>query len=223
MNTPIDTDPEAGAAAPADAPPPFPWPPAADESVTQAFVDTWLGVALRPARFFSAMPAGLRPGPVLLYYLAIGIVAAGIEMFWGTLLPRPENTLLESLSAGALASSPLIDFLLSPLYLLLSLLLAAGVTHLLVLVLVPNQLGFGTTLRVFGFAYGPALLAVIPYFGAFAGFIWMTYASIIGVREAQHTSSVRAAAAVLLPIGAAAAFLALASLLLARAAPLLRL
>jgi hypothetical protein len=185
-----------------------------------AFVDTWGGAVLRPRQFFEAMPGSLSLGATVLYYLVIGVIAAAIQLFWNTLLPS-EATLLQQVLGRSVETRPLLDFLASPLYLLLSLYLAAGVTHLLVLLLVPGQRGFGTTLRVFCFAYSPALFAVVPYLGSVAAFIWMTAASIVGLRAAHRTTRGRAAAAVLVPLFAALVLLAIGSLLLARAAHLL--
>lgn len=185
-----------------------------------AFADTWQGAVLRPRQFFEAMPESLSLGSAVLYYLVIGVVAAAIQLFWTTLLPS-DASLLQQVLGRSVESRPLVDFLASPLYLLLSLYLAAGVTHLLVLLLVPGQRGFGTTLRVFCFAYSPALFGVVPYLGSIAAFIWMTAASIIGVSAAHRTSRGRAAAAVLLPLFGALVLLAIGSLLLARAADLI--
>jgi len=189
--------------------------------VLGAFVETWRGAVLRPFPFFAAMPASLSLGSALLYYLVIGIVGAAIRLFWTMLLPNPASTLLSDLLGSTVRATPLVDFLASPLYLVLSLYLAAGVTHLLVLALVPGHRGFGTTLRIFCFAYSPALLGVVPYLGPIAAFVWMIVLSIIGVRAAHHTATGRAAAAVLLPLAIAATFMALAMTVLARAAGLL--
>ena len=201
----------------APAPAPFPWPPGEAESGIDALADTWRTVVFRPAAFFAAMPESLSLGAALLYYLVVGVVGAAIRLFWKLLLPLPADSRLSGLLGAARGSTPLVDFLASPLSLLLSLVLAAGVTHLLILALVPRHRPFGTTLRVFCFAYSPVLFAVVPYAGSLAAFLWMTVLSIVGVKSAHGASGVRAAVAVLLPLALALLFIALAFALLARA------
>lgn len=220
MTTPPEAESDPVPTEPPAAPPRFPWPPGEQDSILDGFTETWSGAALRPRSFFAAMPASLSFGAALLYYLVVGIVAAAIRLFWGLVLPAPDITFLDELFPNAMRGSPLVEFLASPLTLLLSLYLAAGITHLLVLLLVPNHRRFGTTLRVFCFAYSPALCAVVPYAGSAVGFVWLTALSIIGVREAHGTSGARAAATVLVPLALALACIALAYALLTRAAGL---
>jgi len=205
------------------APPPaaFPWPPAESQSGLDALVDSWRGAVLRPASFFAALPPQLRLGAALLYYLIVGIVAAAIQLFWATLLPRPESSLISELVGTGVGVTPLLEFLFSPLYLLFSLYLAAAVTHLLVLALVPGQRGFGVTLRVFAFAYSPVLFGVVPFIGPIAAFLWMTVISIVGIRETHYTSTARAAGAVLLPVAGALLFLVTGLVLMGGAEALL--
>jgi hypothetical protein len=199
----------------------FPWPPRPEDSVVDGLIDTWRGATLRPAGFFAVMPESGSPGAPLLYYLMIGILGAGLRLFWSMLLPRADSAVLSDLLGSAVRANPLVDFLASPLYLLLSLFLAAGVTHLLVLTLVPAHHRFGSTLRVFCFAYSPVLFGVVPYAGPVLAFVWMIVLSIVGLRVTHQTSTARAAAAVLLPLVVASLFLIIAIFLLARGAALL--
>lgn len=201
-------------------PAPIPWPPGAQDSVIAALAETWWRAVWRPRSFFAGLPGSLAFGAALLYYLVVGILGAGVRLFWTMLLPRPESTLVNELLGSAVQASPLVDFLTAPLYLLLSLFLAAGITHLLVLALIPQHRPIGATLRVYCFAYSPVLFVVVPYVGAVVAVVWMTVLSIIGVRAAHATSTGRAAAAVLLPLGLALAVIAVAYVLLAHTARL---
>lgn len=197
----------------------FPWPPAEQDGLVGAFAETWRGAALHPRRFFASLPPR-DTGAAVLYYLIIGITAAALQLFWQAVLPPLDGGWL-GLPDPAARLSPLVNFLLSPLYLLGSLLLAAGVTHLLVLALVPQQQGFATTVRVFAYAYSPVLLAVVPRIGPLVGFLWMIGLAVIGLREAHHTSSGRAVTAVLVPLLVAGVLVVVAVLLLAASAVLL--
>jgi len=199
----------------------FPWPPRPEDSVLDGLIDTWRSATLRPASFFAVMPESGSLGAPVLYYLVIGILGAGLRLFWSMLLPGADNAFLNDLLGSAVRANPLVDFLASPLYLLLSLFLAAGVTHLLLLALVPAHHRFGSTLRVFCFAYSPVLFGVVPFAGPVLAFFWMTVLAIVGLRVAHQTSAARAATAVLLPLVVALLFMATAIVLLARGAALL--
>lgn len=194
----------------------FPWPPRGGESVLDAWGRTWSGAALGPRRFFAAMAREGSPGPAILYYLSIGIPVAGVQLFWTMLRGGGE----EATGLGVGEWGPLIDFLFSPILLMLSLILSAGVVHLMLKLFGAAAGDYWLTTRVFAFAYSPQILGVIPVAGSIAGFIWMVAVAIIGVREAHRTTTGRAAAAILIPLAIAFAFV-LAAELIVRAGGLL--
>lgn len=201
---------------------PFTWPPAAGAGIVAAWGRTWHGAALQPSRFFRAMPRDTAHGPAVLYYLSIGIPVAGAELFWRmTGITGAMTGTAGALGAPA-AWSPLLDFLLSPLTLLLTLYVAAGVTHLMLLLFGGGGGGAGTTTRVFAYAYSPQLLGIVPVVGTIVGFVWMVIVGIVGLRAAHRTTLVRAAAAVLIPL-AIGLIIATLALLLARSGELLQL
>lgn len=197
---PAHASPSAPTAEPAA---PFPWPPQSGEPFTEAAGRTWRQSVFQPASFFREMPRGSAARAALLYYVMLGILVEGIHLFWRFILGPPSlemlpgNDLLRDFGGGA---NPLTPFLLSPLYLLLAVLLTAAVSHAFLAVLRGGAHGFRTTLSVFCFAYGPALLAVIPRIGAPIGGVWMLVIAIIGLREAHGTTGAKAAAAVLGPM-----------------------
>lgn len=200
----------------------FPWPPAEHESILTAFADTWRGAALEPTRFFRAMPPRAPLGPALLYYLPLGIAVAGVTMFWSMLgLNISALSQIGGLEDSSQAMSPVVDFLLSPVILIFSLFISAGITHLMLLLFGAAKNGFGATARVFTFAYSPQLLAVIPWVGQAAGMVWMIVVAIIGLREAHGTSTGRAAAAVLIPFLIAVFFIMVSMFILATSSLLL--
>jgi hypothetical protein len=189
----------------------FPWPPAEGASATGAFVQSWQGATFQPATFFRALTERTSLGSALLYYLPLGILIAGAELFWSIVrAPAVEqDSMLSTIATLDAAWNPLVLFLLSPLRLLLELFVSAAVTHAVLKLFGGATRDYGTTARVFAFAYSPMLFGVIPLIGSFVGFIWMVPVAIIGVREAQRTTSGRAAAAVLIPVIAALVLLGL--------------
>src|SRR5690606_34426369 len=164
--------------------------------------------------FFAAMPRTTSLGAAIAYYLSIGIAVAGATLFWSMVRGGPEAPASALPGIGG-AWSPVLDFLFSPLLLLFILFVAAGFTHLMLLILAGAAGGFGTTLRVFCFAYSPQILGVIPVIGALAGFVWMVWVAIVGLREAHGTSTARSAAAVLIPVAIGTFFVILGALIAA--------
>lgn len=197
----------------------FPWPPPEDGSALAAFGETWKGATLDPGAFFRRMPRPQGAGPAVLYYLIIGILVAGVGLFWdltGVFTGAAgDEALAAELGIGTV--DPLVGFLLSPLVLLIGLLLTAGVTHIVLLMFGGARNGFATTLRVFCFAYSPMIFGVVPVLGTLVGMIWMVVVSIIGLREAHQTDGWRAAVAVLLPFVLLMGLLFLAFLFIAAA------
>jgi hypothetical protein len=192
----------------------FPWPPEEGESVPAAFAATWRGSSLEPRLFFGAMPAHAPLLPALAYYLPIGIVVAGAELFWrtmrGTVAPERDVVIGTDAFAGF---SPLVEFLLSPVVLLLSLFVSAGVTHVLLRLFGGAHRNFGFTTRVFAYAYSPQILGIVPVVGSVVGFFWMVVVAVIGLKAGHRTTTGRVLAAVLIPVMIALVFLAIATLL----------
>lgn len=176
----------------------FPWPPQDDVSAFDAFIATWRESCFRPTTFFRHMPRSGNYGAVLTYYLVLGVVVAGIELFWRSVLGFSLSERFMNEDGSRL--NDIVQFLLSPLILILALYVVTGACHLLLLMLRGATHGFETSSRVFAFSYGPAIANVVPILGGLIGFVWMTVLAIIGLREAHQTEGSKAAAAVLIPL-----------------------
>jgi hypothetical protein len=191
----------------------FPWPPAEGEPLTAALGQTWRGAALEPRTFYAAVPERASLGPTLVYYLIIGIAAAGASLFWSLLGVGVQGERDAVLGQSEFAVHPVVEFLLSPVLLILSLFLAAAVTHVLLKLFGGANRDFAFTTRILAFAYSPALLEVVPFVGVVLGFLWTVVVAIIGLREGHRTTTARAAAAVLIPVIIAGAIIALGAML----------
>ena len=188
----------------------FPWPPREGASILDSLATTWKESVFHPIRFFRRMPIEFDFGWVLGYYLILGIVTGGISLFWEMVLgPSVAERWLPE-GAFAAAQNPIVDFLLSPLFLVMALFIAAGVVHLFLLVMRGAKNEYGTTLRVFCYSVGPQLFVIVPFVGGVAGGLWSLIITVIGLREAHQTSNTKALLAVLLPL----AFLAFFAILL---------
>lgn len=177
------------------------WPPHPDAPVLDAVAAAWRMSVFFPARFYPALGHRRAILPDLLYYLALGVVVAGIGLFWDAVLPRAAlpGRWGDAIGRGA-ELSPLTGFLLSPLVLVIALVIAAVAVHAVLYVLGGAERGFRTTVRVLCFAYGPQLFGVVPVAGVLVGGVWTVVLAIAGLRLAHDTRAWKAALAVLVPL-----------------------
>lgn len=176
----------------------FPWPPADGDPVLGALGTTWKSAAFEPTRFFGGVPRDGGTAAAILYYLIIGILVAGASLFWDTI----GDTLgvgRDVVIADGPEISPVVGFLFSPAILLIGLVMAAGVTHLMLLLLRGATHGIDTTIRVFCYAYSPILFGIVPFVGTVVGGVWMLVIAVIGLAAAHGTDRWKTAVAVLLP------------------------
>lgn len=177
----------------------FPWPPSEHDSILASFAETWKRSTFEPGTFFDRVPRTRGTGAAVLYYLVLVLVVAGASLFWDSLAlfgaPLDDATF----GMGMESISPIVSFLLTPGILLVMLFLSAAITHGILSLFDGARHGFGTTVRVFCYAYSPGLFGVVPLLGGLVGSIWMVVLLIIGLREAHETDGWKSAVAVLLP------------------------
>jgi hypothetical protein len=176
----------------------FPWPPRENESFLDTLAMTWKESVFHPTSFFRRMPRDISLGSALAYYFTMGIIAAGLSLFWRMVLG---GSFIDRLYPDAASENPFVDFLLSPILLILALYIGAGVMHLFLLLFRGSKHGFGTTLRVVCMSEGPQLFNIVPFLGPIIGGIWILVLYVIGLREAHETTTGKAVAAILVPVG----------------------
>jgi hypothetical protein len=192
----------------------FPWPPRAGSSWLDALAATWQQACFDATSFFKRMPRAGDYGPVIIYYLIIGVAVAGIKLFWTTVFGSLEfsHFIADRFGADFPEGNAVVDFLVSPFFLLCALYLVSGVCHLVLMMSRGAKHGFETTTRVFAFSYSPMLFAAVPMIGTLAGLIWMVRIAIVGLREAHEIDGAKAAVAVLIPLFLAFCFILLGAL-----------
>ena len=87
-----------------------------------------------------------------------------------------------------------------PFFVVLSLLVWAGLLHGSLWLFGSANEGFEATFRVVCYSSSPQLCKAIPVIGGVAALCWTFYITVVGVREVHRTTSVRATAAVALPL-----------------------
>ncbi|MYG18301.1 MAG: hypothetical protein F4208_01735 [Gemmatimonadales bacterium] len=187
--------------------------------------ETWRRSVVEPGAFFARGPfdrAAVRP---ILYYLVISVFGAALALTWGALLPTTQpgfvetvaevmNIALPDAAATAGSAGRLADFFLAPFWAALSLVIASLFLHLFVLLLVPGRRSLTATVRTVCYACGPGVFAIIPFVGGVVAWVWSTVLTVIGLREAHRTTTVRAFAVWLLAAALPVAFLLLGVLLI---------
>src|SRR5690606_32765150 len=129
------------------------WPPSPDAPLLDSVAQAWKESVFTPGRFFPQLSREQPLGPSIWYYIALGIIASGITLFWRMVYPAAHLSYhLGRMSGGFQEVQPLQDFLFAPLILIISLFISAGVVHLTLMILRGATSGFATTVRVFCFA-----------------------------------------------------------------------
>jgi len=170
---------------------------------------TWWDCLTSPDRFFSRLSWEGTVARPILYYLIVAILGGMLSLFWLVWSPWGAANQL-----GLTLEQQLLIFFLTPFAVLLALGLATSIQHLFVLMLAPERRGFGATATVFCYSSGVGLLTAVlpPAFGfgaalvvysmlAFAVQLWYVAVLVFGIRRAHSTTTSRAIAIVLLPIG----------------------
>ena len=83
---------------------------------------------------------------------------------------------------------------------LFGILVGGAANHLGLILVGGARHGLAATLQVASYAQAPQVLGVIPVCGAMIGTAWTVVLSVIGLREVNGISTLRATAAVLLPL-----------------------
>ena len=134
-----------------------------------------------------------------IYQLLFSMMGAG----FGGLEAVQEQAIIGLFSTGCFV-------IVIPLLTVLSMFVAAGIYHLMLLLLGAAARPFETTMRVVAYGTGStSLLNFVPICGGFIGVIWGIVVAIIGLAQAHEISTGKAAAAVLIPVVACCVLVAI--------------
>lgn len=173
----------------------------------QSFIRTVTAVVTQPVPFFNGLrKQGDFVNPLLfaaICALISGILAGILNFIFGL---AAGNT-----GFGEALTTLIGNIVLAPVGTLIGVFIGAGITHLLVMLLVkPSNAGFEATLRIVSYVQVTQLISWIPIIGGIVALVWAIVLSIFGVREVHSTTTGRAALVVLIPAAIALLFLFLA-------------
>ena len=202
--------PSAPPGVPAAARPGIAWDQRDRIGVFAALVETTRQVLTAPGEFFRAMPVSGGLGAPLLYAVVIGWLGLAAAAFyqavfrsvvgssWGGLGDRPELAAILGWVEGWAGFVAQVVF--GGVFVVVGVFLAAGIFHLLLLMLGGARRGFEATVRVVCFAQATSILFLVPFCGQLVGGVWCLVLYVLGLAQAHQIGHGKAAAAVLLPL-----------------------
>jgi hypothetical protein len=189
-------------------PPPPPAPGTPWESPGPVFtriIDTVREVLFRPTLFFQGMPRTGGLGAPLVFYLLTASTGLIVSLLYQLAFPSLGDAREALLAPFVIVATAVV----APVLLLIGLFIGAGIYHLMLMLLGAARYPFETTFRVVAYSGGAtAVIGILPLCGGLVAAVWQVVASIIGLAQAQQTSTGKAAAAVLVPFVACCAAVA---------------
>jgi len=178
-----------------------------------AFFETWKLVATRPAEFFRRVRAD-QTGSAILFGVIATTVGQAVNALYSWLqfasgmvgfeqvmekMPQAQTRFFELYRAN-LPAFLLGSVVLAPVMTFISIYLAAGIVHLLLMLFRGAKRPFDATLTAVAYAEGLNLLMVVPGCGGLVALVWGLVVLIIGLGEIQRCGAGKAALAVFAPL-----------------------
>jgi hypothetical protein len=167
-----------------------------------AFFRTTKNVLFSPVQFFRKSSAGEGYGFPLIYGLITGIIGMGGGTVWYYILAEQVRQLFNFWTPPDIPYSfeLFAATLVLPLAVLIFLFLGTAVTHICLIIVGGNKMGFGQTFRAVAYSYGAQLFGIIPVIGWIIGNFYTLILVIIGIKEGHGISTARSILAVLFPL-----------------------
>jgi len=209
---PPDTPPSAWPSPPAPAPagPRIPWDDRERIGFLTALVETTRQVLTAPGDFFRAMPVAGGLGSPLLYGVVTGWIGLVASAFYQAIFRSVVGS-----SFGGFGERPEIAAVLGwieswggffaqvvfgGVFVAVGLFVAAGILHVMLLILGGARRDFEATFRVVSFSQATSLLVLLPFCGQLIGAVWCLVLYVLGLAQAHQIGHGKASAAVLLPL-----------------------
>jgi hypothetical protein len=158
---------------------------------------TWKDSAFRPVQFFQGLPPRGGYGSPLGYAVLATIVGLFFSFYWGVVEEALSGTLEQGLAMQVFGGLVTLGVGV-PLYVGL-LFTSVAVIHIGFMVVGAGRQGFEATFRAVAYACGPAVFAIVPFFGPLLSLVWGMVLVFVAVREVQRTTNVRASLGFLVP------------------------
>lgn len=169
-----------------------------------AIAQTVSAVLMRPSPTFAAMKQTGGLANPLLYFVLLSSSMFTVSVFYQiaatSLSPEMFAKGLPHTSKTAFSVALVGAILISPALYVVSAFISSGITHLSLKALGGANRPFETTFRVICYAQASAMVFnLLPMFGGLLGVIWGAYCVIIGLKEANGITGLKATFAIILP------------------------
>ena len=157
-------------------------------------------VLLAPGTFFHRMPSQVGLAQPLLFAVLLGLVATFFH--WMYTLAGSSLQVFVQDDISQVMKAPIFsffNFLFSPITVSIGVFFQAGLTHLMLMILGGNRLGFEATFRVAAYSEATAVLLMVPGCGAFLAVVWSLVVTVVGLYSIHETEPWKAVVAVVLP------------------------
>jgi hypothetical protein len=175
----------------------IPWEERDNYGTFKAYYQTAARCLLTPTAFFSELPTTGGYGNPILFGVMTGVIGFVFAYLWFTLISGQKVGGVLGLvlgifcaTVGALIMMPLVLGIWS------------AILHGCLYLVGGASRGYQATFRVVSYSQVPNIFNAIPVIGIVAS-LWVFVLTVIGLRETHQTSTGKAAAAVLIPIGIA--------------------
>ncbi|MCS6859815.1 MAG: tetratricopeptide repeat protein [Abditibacteriales bacterium] len=172
-----------------------------------ALWETWKEACFSPNTFFEKVGRSEDLNAPLLFAVICGSVGIIVSQAFSIALQTVMAGLLPAQQRGGAVFGMGFDvvvsvvlMVLAPLWVLLGLIINAGIAHVGLMIFGGAKKGFNMTLRTMSYASAAQAFGVIPLCGGYIGGIWALVLGIIGLAKAHETDTWRAVLAVLLPL-----------------------
>ena len=158
-------------------------------------------VLLAPGRFFHRMPTAVGMTQPLQFAIVVGVIATFVAWMWSLASSSVRVLFAENISD--VIGDPVLSFfifLFSPILVGLGVFLQAGLTHLMLMLLGGDKMGFEATFRVSAYGEAASVLLLVPVCGSFLAVIWSLVITIIGLYSIHEIEPWKAVVAILLPM-----------------------
>jgi hypothetical protein len=157
-------------------------------------------VLLAPGQFFHKMPSQVGLAQPLFFAILLGLVATFLQWMWA--LMGSSLQIFVSEDIGEVMGAPIysfFNFLFSPVLVAVGVFFQAALTHLMLMLLGGNRLGFEATFRVAAYSEATAILLFVPFCGAFVALIWSLVVMVVGLYSIHETEPWKAVLSIILP------------------------
>jgi hypothetical protein len=187
-----------------------PWETRGPGEFVAALVETTTAVLLGPSDFFRRMPVTGGIGAPFGYAVVVGYLGLLAQGIYQALLRIGLGSALAGLGRDGEVGQILalvqggvglvVQVILGPIIVTMVLFLAAGLYHVVLLLLGGARRDFEATFRVVAYGHAASALLLVPLCGSLVAFWWWLALLVIGFAEAHGIGRGKAFAAVLLPI-----------------------